>query len=293
MKLTPGDDASAKSTGMLRIWHPADLGSIELRLGTDFHHPYPRHWHDEFLISGIIGGSGYFQYRGNDHLTASGSLFLVAPGEVHANYACDEGVSFRSIYIPAELVMNAASDITQRASSLTRFFSGVIPDARLMQSFLGLHRQLEESGTRLHQESLLLKFLAELIPRISKEPAHSPAIGRESAAVRRAQEYLNDHYAREVSLSELAVLANLSPYHFHRTFCRQTGMPPHSYQLQVRIARATGLIRENRPLAQVASAAGFFDQSHLTRHFKRFVGVTPAQYLRHSKNVQDLATSPS
>jgi AraC-like DNA-binding protein len=291
MKLTPGDATSAKGAGTLRIWHPADLQSLELRLGTDFHHPYPRHWHDEFLISGIIGGSGYFHYRGSAHLTASGSLFMVAPGEVHANYACDEGCSFRSIYMPASLVMDAASNITRRAGSLSRFYSGVIPDARLMQSFLRLHRMLEE-GTRMHRESLLLNFMAELIPRISKEPAHSPTIGRESAAVRRAQEYLNDHYAREVSLSELAALANLSPYHFHRTFCRQTGIPPHSYQLQVRIARAKLLVQESQPLAWVASATGFFDQSHFARHFKRFVGVTPAQYLRHSKNVQDRATAP-
>lgn len=284
---------SGKSAGTLRIWRPTDLESLELRVGKSFRHPYPRHWHEEFLVSAIIGGAGYFHYRGSAHLTASGSLFLVAPGEVHANYACDNGCSFRSIYIPASLVMDAASETTVHAGSLSHFFSGVIPDTKLIRVFVQLHRSLEGCGTRLHRESLLFNFLAELIPRISKELSNSPAIGRESAAVRRAQEYLNDHYDQDVSLSELAALANLSPYHFHRTFCHQTGIPPHSYQIQVRIARAKRLVRESWPLARVASATGFADQSHFTRHFKRLVGVTPAQYLGHSKNVLDRTTAPS
>jgi transcriptional regulator GlxA family with amidase domain len=189
--------------------------------------------------------------------------------------------------------MDAASQTAQPASSLPNFVSGVIPDARLIEIFLQLHRLLEGCGTRLHRESLLLDFLTELIPRISKEPSPSPAIGRESPAVGRALEYLNEHYDRRVSLNELAALANLSPYHFHRTFCRQTGIPPHAYQIQVRIARAKRLVRESWPLARVASAAGFADQSHFARHFKRLVGVTPAQYRGPSKNVQYTLTEPA
>ena len=64
-------------------------------------------------------------------------------------------------------------------------------------------------------------------------------------------------------------------------------MPPHAFQTQVRVARAKALLLRGWPISQAAAHTGFADQSHLTRHFKRLVGVTPGQYRQGSKNVQD------
>ncbi len=74
-----------------------------------------------------------------------------------------------------------------------------------------------------------------------------------------------------------------------RVFCKQVGLPPHAYLVQTRVARAKVLLSMRLPIAQVAADTGFTDQSHLNRHFKRIVGVTPRQYaLGCCKNVQDL-----
>ena len=278
---------TANRSGTLRISRPTDLESVELRVGTSFRHPYPRHWHEQFFISAITAGAGRFHYRGSDHLATPGTLTLVVPGDVHAHYDCGGGRSFRSIHMQSSFVASVVSHVTQRLDSHPGFASSLIADARTFQAFLKLHRVLEAGGTRLHRESLLLRFFARLIPHVSRDSFHSSAVGRESLAVRRAQEFLNEHYNRGVSLKELAALANLSPYYFHRVFCRQTGMPPHAYQIHLRIMRATTLIREHRPIASVAAITGFTDQSHFTRHFKRLRGVTPAQYAGQGKNVQD------
>jgi len=69
-------------------------------------------------------------------------------------------------------------------------------------------------------------------------------------------------------------------------------MPPHAFQTQVRIARAKNLLREGHSISHVATMTGFVDQSHLTRHFKRLVKLTPGQYLQDSKNVQDQMPAP-
>jgi AraC-like DNA-binding protein len=69
-------------------------------------------------------------------------------------------------------------------------------------------------------------------------------------------------------------------------FSRATGMPPHAYQIQLRIMRAKLLLKK-WPIASVAALTGFVDQSHFTRQFKRLVGVTPAQYAGEGKKVQD------
>lgn len=280
--------ATANYSGTLRIWRPADLQSLELRLGTSFQHTYPRHWHEEFFISAITAGAGRFHYRGSYHLATPGTLTLVTPGEVHAHCGCDGGRSFRSIHMPWSLVADIAAEVTQRADSLPAFPSSVIADARILRGFLKLHRLLEGTGTGLHPESLLLSFVAELLRCVSKGGLLTSAPGRECLAVRRAREFMDGHYNQAVSLKDLAALANLSPYYFHRVFCRQIGMPPHAYQIQLRIMRAKTLIKEHRPIAYVASITGFADQSHFTRHFKRLMGVTPAQYADQGKNVQDI-----
>jgi AraC-like DNA-binding protein len=70
----------------------------------------------------------------------------------------------------------------------------------------------------------------------------------------------------------------LSPFHLLRVFRAAVGLPPHAYQIQLRVARAKELLRAGMPIAAVAVEVGFVDQSHLTRHFKRLVGVPPGRY---------------
>jgi AraC-like DNA-binding protein len=278
--LKPGE------AGALRIWHHPDFLGPELRLGTSFQHPYPRHWHEEFFFSAITAGGGHFGFRGEDHVAGPGTLVLILPGEVHTHYDSQGGRSFRSLHLPPSVAMDLAAEITECSDPLARLASQVITAPRIVRAFLRFHRAMESSGTRLRHESLLRCFFADLVASFQGSP-RDPAPRVESHGLRLAQEFLHAHYHRPVSLRHLAATARLSPYHFHRAFCRMIGMPPHAYQVHLRILRAKTLLREGESIAAVASATGFTDQSHFTRHFKRFAGVTPARYASHRKNVQD------
>jgi AraC-like DNA-binding protein len=79
---------------------------------------------------------------------------------------------------------------------------------------------------------------------------------------------------------ELSAIAGLSPFHLVRSFTRRFGLPPHAYQIHVRVERARALLTTGMPPVQVASSVGFADQSHFTRHFRRINNVTPANYAR-------------
>jgi AraC-like DNA-binding protein len=81
-----------------------------------------------------------------------------------------------------------------------------------------------------------------------------------------------------VTLVELAREAGMSRYQLIRGFKRELGLPPHAYLLQRRLALARRLVRAGRELAEAAMAAGFFDQSHLSRCFVRQFGVPPKRY---------------
>jgi AraC-like DNA-binding protein len=80
------------------------------------------------------------------------------------------------------------------------------------------------------------------------------------------------------SLEELAAAVNLSPFHFARVFRRVTGMPPHTWLMQQRIARARALLQSGCLPLEVATQLGFADQSHLSRQFKQVYGVGPGAY---------------
>ena len=100
--------------------------------------------------------------------------------------------------------------------------------------------------------------------------------------MRRARRYLEERWAEPVALAELAAVARLSRFELARTFRAQVGLPPHAFQLDLRVARARALLGAGEAPAAVAAACGFYDQAHLGRVFKRAVGVPPARYASRS-----------
>jgi AraC-like DNA-binding protein len=97
------------------------------------------------------------------------------------------------------------------------------------------------------------------------------------ARLRRA--YLEEHAQENTTLPDVARCAGLSAFHLCRVFGATVGMPPHAYQTQVRVRRAKSPLRAGVPIATAATAAGLYDQAHLTRHFKRILGLTPSRYV--------------
>ena len=105
------------------------------------------------------------------------------------------------------------------------------------------------------------------------------AKGLSPERLQRVRDYIEAHLDDDLSLTVLADIACLSPYHFSRSFKEATEVGPHRYVMQRRLARAKILLRRtNQPLAWVSQEAGFADQSHLTQMFRREMGVTPGRY---------------
>jgi transcriptional regulator GlxA family with amidase domain len=196
--------------------------------------------------------------------------------------------TFRVVYVSPALLHTAATEVAGRTSSLPFFAMPIIFDTDLAELFLRFHMAHEVAASRLERDTLLLLVLTHCIRRhADTRPALAPLRG-ERERVQRVRAYLHDNYAENVSLADLAHLANVSPYHLHRLFCQEVGLSPHRYQTQVRVDRAKALLAQGLPISQVAVATGFADQSHLTRHFKRLVHVTPGRYgAQKSRNVQD------
>jgi AraC-like DNA-binding protein len=147
------------------------------------------------------------------------------------------------------------------------------------QQISGLHAALMQADDVLERESRFTWMLTQLLARFGQGRAR-PARGSARAAIRQAQRYIDERYAEGVRLADLAAHVALSPYYLLRAFRAEVGLPPHAYLDSVRIRHAERLIAAGRPLAEVAAETGFSSQSHLTRQFKRLIGVTPGQYGR-------------
>ena len=138
---------------------------------------------------------------------------------------------------------------------------------RVVNEFAGKRRLVQGLGALVD----LASALAESLPAITDRAA-PPAIVR-------ARTYLEQR-SRNVPSRHVARHVGLSPFHFIRLFRRAVGVPPSAYATLVRIGRAERLLRAGVPIAHAAEAAGFYDQSHLNRCFRRFVGLTPGEYRR-------------
>lgn len=110
-----------------------------------------------------------------------------------------------------------------------------------------------------------------------RDSANSAA-SRSAVAIQRVLRHIEQHLGQPLTLAELAELAGLSIWRFATVFRQQVGVSPHRYICRLRVERAQALIREGVPAAMAASEAGFYDQSHLSRHFKNVCGMTPGQY---------------
>jgi AraC-like DNA-binding protein len=241
----------------------------------------PSHSHQEYQLCLGFGPSTRYRYRGGWHLVPSGSLSILMPDEVHETVEAEDRTEpggYRVLYADSGRFRKVGAELGNRRAGLPTFAEAAIDDPNLVARFRSLYAAFNGPVTQLGRDVALLSLLAALVGRhghtrvVHESPARSPR------AVRIARTYLEDNYAANISLEELASVTSLSPFHLARLFHREVGMPPHAYQIQVRIARAKHLLLHGLPVSRVASETGFFDLSHFTRHFKRHLGVPPGRY---------------
>lgn len=195
------------------------------------------------------------------------------------------------LYLAPALVHEAADDVGVDPRRV-EILGGLVPrDPQIERIGLSILPELEESippGGGLFAESLaralavhLLRERSALGRRARQRIAREPGGGLSGRALKQATDYVCDNLAGDLALKDIARAANTSPFHFSRLFKASTGLSPHRYVIQRRVERASGLlVGTDLPLHEIAEAAGFADQSHMGRHLKRLLGVTPLRLRR-------------
>jgi AraC-like DNA-binding protein len=261
------------------FWHAGDIGELELLKASYVSHTFSRHTHAGYVIAIIERGVEAYDYRGRTHFAVPGDIILINPDTVHTGHAgVKSGWSYRVFYPCIDLLQGLAEDMAQKKGDIPYFDATVIHDPLLARDMQRLHRILERSASRLDRQFWFNAVMGRLLATHAGNPPPIKPPRHEHRALQKAVAYIHDTLCENISLEALSSHAGLSPYYFSRIFTRHMGLPPHAYRKQLRIHKAKQLLRNRIPISQVAVETGFADQSHLTRHFKQIVGVTPGQY---------------
>jgi AraC-like DNA-binding protein len=281
----PGGELAVTPAGGRAVWtrvrsgpgHTIDL--LHARVTDDF----APHVHEPFAFGAVTEGAEAIGYRGGVHYSGPGTVAILEPGEPHAGGpAGPGGFVYRVMYPPADLLADGAD-------RPPRFLRPVIDDPGLALELRRVHVLLSRAADPLEAESRLAALLGELVQRHSSPAAPLDEVRRTGTMTLQVMSRLADQLACPPGLAEIAADAGLSRYQLLRSFRAEVGMPPYAWLAQHRVARARVLLERGHSPAQAAMLTGFADQAHLTRWFRRVVGITPGAY---RNSVQDSTRRP-
>lgn len=231
---------------------------------------FPVHTHDQYVVGVVESGAERLEIDGSAHLIRTGDMITIDPGVAHSNHTLgSEVLRYRVFYLPREIVARHSSRQSLRFESPKR------ANAAASKRLVDLHKWFERGGGCSLEEEAAVAELVEAAFGASSRQGSDIELPE---AILRAQGFIDAHYNENFTLDDVACVAGLSKFHLVRRFTRAFGLSPQAYRTQKRIHEAKRLVLSGAPLIEVAGLLGFSDQSHLTRQFQSFVGVSPARY---------------
>lgn len=249
-------------------------------------HAFEPHVHETYALGVTLSGRQSFRHRGARHTSVRGRMIVFNPDELHDGEAeGPDGFAYWMLYpdpgVWEDLLRQAGAGNPQP------FFAQALQEDPALARLLAVACEAiwQKSGPEgapaesLRADSLLDLALAGLAARhgaarldLDRPPPTDPTV------VRIVRESLEEEYAGDITLTDLAARTGRDRFHVNRVFRRATGLPPHRYLTKVRLQRAKALLAAGEPAAEVAAAVGLSDQSHLIRRFKGAYGITPGAF---------------
>jgi AraC-like DNA-binding protein len=255
---------SLPSVEVMRVWYRRQV--------------FPRHDHPYFTIGIVRGGTGTMWCRGSTLTLSAGDVVVIPPAEVHTGASSSsEPLVYTAMHVAPEVVARAAG--SSERSRTSNIASGVIHDRALASALAAVDASLSEGD----RSAAAVAAITAIDVLVCLRPGRATEEKRDAAPfVLTVKEMIDDAFADadHTSLDYLAGAAGVSPFHLVREFTRAVGLPPHQYLVQTRVRRARELLAGPHRISDIAASVGFVDQSHLTAHFRRHFGITPAAYKR-------------
>lgn len=240
---------------------------------------FPNHFHEYYVIGFIEKGQRFLSCKNKEYIIEPGDLLLFNP---HDNHTCEQidgkTLDYRCINIQPENMSKAIFEITGK-EHLPYFTPQVVFHSELVAVLRELHQMIIEEEKDFRKEEIYFFLLEQLVEEYTEQqvPADRAEQSMEVIAI---CEFLEEHYMENITLDDLCKLTGLSKYYLLRSFTKQKGISPYSYLETIRIDKAKKMLEQGLPPMEAALQTGFVDQSHFSNFFKKFIGLTPKQYMK-------------
>lgn len=256
----------------ITAWCPPVEGIEEVFHAHFIDHSYPMHTHDAWTLLIVDEGMVRYDLDHHEHGVLTHVVTLLPPHVPHnGGAATAEGFRKRVLYL------NTAQ-VDERLIGMA-VDRPVLHDPALRNRIARLHTTLSTPGDELEAASRLA-LVAERLDRHLRDRLEPVRYVHDRRIAHRLRDLLDERFVAGITLQEAALRLHAHHTHLVRAFSREFGMAPHQYVTGRRVDLARRLLLQGLPGPDVATSAGFYDQSHLARHFKRVVGTSPGHYAR-------------
>ncbi len=245
---------------------------------------FPNHFHEYYVIGFIERGQRYLSCKNKEYTIEPGDLLLFNPRDNHTCEQIDgKALDYRCINIQLEIMSKAVLEIAGK-EYLPYFTQQVVFHSELVPLLKELHLIIMQEEKDFRKEEIFFFLLEQLIEEYTEQESPQPNCVQ-SMEAKAICEYLEKNYTKNITLDDLSNLTGLSKYYLLRSFTKQKGITPYSYLETIRIDQAKKLLEQGVSPVDVALQTGFADQSHFSTFFKKFIGLTPRQYMNIFKDI--------
>lgn len=218
----------------------------------------------------------------------NGSVCVVEASQPHSASWTDDS-EILTIHLDPVFLQQTAIENEFSPNFELRYGSSEQEDRLVSQIGLALVNEANSDGSseRIYSESLMQTLVLHVLKNYSsaKYGIHSLKGGLSGYKLKLVTEYINDNLDKELSLAELSQIADLSQFHFSRSFRETTGLPPRKFLMKRRVEKAKRLLAESDlPIVEIGFQTGFKTQSHFTSLFRRLTNVTPRVWRQLMQN---------
>ncbi|WP_416325934.1 AraC family transcriptional regulator [[Eubacterium] hominis] len=238
---------------------------------------FPNHFHEFYVIGFMEGGKRHLWCKGKEYDTSTGDLILFNP---YDNHYCapvnGELLDYRAVNIPIDSMKKAVYDLTGK-EFLPQFTCNLVYQSDIAKSVGTLYDAIIDHACYMEKQEDFY-FLLENV--LNEYAQCTDSVLQAIKPLDHLCEFMKEHFMENLSLDELADMANCSRSYLLKSFTKQYGISPYRYLQSIRIDKAKHYLEEQMPIIDIAQLCGFTDQSHFSNYFKNFIGITPKQYQR-------------
>ena len=259
-----------------KFFKDKNLPHIECRYTTKSSKHYKPHMHTTLSIGAIDQGEVIYSAADKKANLKKDSLAIINPDTIHyCNPIGNEKRSYYMLYIDTSYAQKIQSSLFDSESFIPLDVI-LLRDKRIYEKYIDSMNFFMAENFLIEKEQKIINLLEIIFLKTIK---YKKAKSRETPLhVSKAKEILAENLDLDISLNEIAKALKSNPYTLLRDFKKEMGITPHAYRMNLRIEMAKELLQRGMSISQTAQKCGFFDQSHLHRHFKAITAVTPKEY---------------